>query len=167
MLWSEHCRHLEKQLANVSVHYNILSQRGLLKLPYLPKHDTSVFMGHLQFTHTLPREACAVRHSCCIGACKAATCELARLDLNNSLLCDRGKFQWLGRQTGFWTSPADPAVVNPFLIMYSGFEMRGNFKEQTFTAYGALFGAPNRVDQLVSSRRDYTYAVSSYLPSII
>jgi len=44
--------------------------------------------------------------------------------------------------------------------MYSGFEMRGNFKEQPFIAYGALFGAPTRLDELVPSRRDYTYAVS-------
>jgi hypothetical protein len=44
--------------------------------------------------------------------------------------------------------------------MQSGFEMRGNFKEQPFIAYGALFGAPTRHDELVPSRRDYTYAVS-------
>jgi hypothetical protein len=44
--------------------------------------------------------------------------------------------------------------------MHSGFEMRGNFKEQPFIAYGALFGAPSRLDQLVPTRRDYTYAVS-------
>jgi hypothetical protein len=47
--------------------------------------------------------------------------------------------------------------------MKSGLEMRGNFKEQPFIAYGALFGSPTRRDELVPSRRDYTYAVSTLL----
>jgi hypothetical protein len=70
----------------------------------------------------------------------------------------RGKFQWMDRQTGPWTSPLPPAVVNPVVTMYTKFEMEGNYKEQPFIAYGALFAAPARDDSLVSSRRDYTYA---------
>ena len=67
----------------------------------------------------------------------------------------------MNRATGPWTSPLPPADVNPVLTMYTKFEMEGQFKPQPFIAYGALFAAPTRDDALVSSRRDYTYAVSS------
>lgn len=70
----------------------------------------------------------------------------------------RGKFQWMSRQTGVWTSPLPPAEVNPVITMYTKFEMEGNYKPQPFIAYGALFAAPARDDSLVASRRDYTYA---------
>lgn len=69
----------------------------------------------------------------------------------------------MDRATGPWTSPLPPAVVNPVITMYTKFEMEGNFKAQPFIAYGALFAAPTRDDQLVTSRRDYTYAVSFIL----
>lgn len=75
----------------------------------------------------------------------------------------RGKFQWMNRATGPWTSPLPPAVVDPVITMYTKFEMEGNFQPQPFIAYGALFAAPARDDSLCSSRRDYTYAVSPAL----
>lgn len=70
----------------------------------------------------------------------------------------RGKYQWMDRATGPWTSPLPPAVVNPVITMYTKFEMEGNYKNQPFVAYGTLFAAPSRDDGLVASRRDYTYA---------
>lgn len=70
----------------------------------------------------------------------------------------RGKFQWMSRATGPWTSPLPPAVVNPVITMLTKFELEGNFQNQPFIAYGALFAAPARDDSLVASRRDYTYA---------
>lgn len=69
----------------------------------------------------------------------------------------------MSRATGPWTSPLPPAVVDPVITMLTKFELEGNFQNQPFIAYGALFAAPARDDSLVASRRDYTYAVS---PSI-
>lgn len=76
--------------------------------------------------------------------------------------CCRDKYQWMDRATGPWTSPLPPAVVNPVITSYTKFEMEGNFKNQPFIAYGALFAAPARDDSLCPSRRDYTYAVSHF-----
>ena len=67
----------------------------------------------------------------------------------------------MSRATGPWTSPLPPAVVDPVITMLTKFELEGNFQNQPFIAYGALFAAPARDDSLVASRRDYTYAVSS------
>ena len=85
------------------------------------------------------------------------------IDLIPYGLACRGVYQWMGRDTGPWTSPTDPAIVDPVIIMATKLDIEGGFSPQPFIAYGALYAAPMRNDNMVVGRRDYTYAVSASL----